>query len=186
LAIFLMSTDKGGLSAMRFHRLANVTYATALLMLRKIRAAMGGQSQSYLRKLIVVSQKILHTPGKRPTWVSLLVACDSDDAELVAVLSPSVGAAVAAEVNKHTTRERGSPACASTVAAAVTLLKRFFLGTYHRSSKSYLQLYLNEFLFRYKQSDSVQLLWELMQACISSSAPRVMLLEETVYKDSSV
>ena len=46
-AIFLMSADKGGISAMRLSKLIGVSWPTAHAMLRKLRQAMGNRDRAY-------------------------------------------------------------------------------------------------------------------------------------------
>jgi hypothetical protein len=49
---------------------------------------------------------------------------------------------------------------------AISLLKRFLLGTYHGVSSRYLQLYLHEFCFRWNRRDTEQSLCQsLLRAC---------------------
>jgi hypothetical protein len=48
---------------------------------------------------------------------------------------------------------------------AISLLKRFLLGTYHGVSARYLQRYLCEFAFRWNRRDAEQTIWDsLMKA----------------------
>jgi len=42
---------------------------------------------------------------------------------------------------------------------AISLLKRFLMGTYHGVSSRYLQRYLSEFSFRWNRRDSEHTLW---------------------------
>lgn len=45
---------------------------------------------------------------------------------------------------------------------AISLLKRFLIGTYHGVSAKYLQRYLSEFAFRWNRRDAEQTLWSSM------------------------
>ena len=67
-AIFLMSTDKGGISAMRLSKLLGVSWPTAHAMLRKLRQAMGNRDRAYwLDGIVEVDDAYIggHRPGKR-------------------------------------------------------------------------------------------------------------------------
>ena len=63
-AIYLMSADKGGVSATRLAQMIGVTWRSAQLMLRKLRQAMGDRDQAYLlRGLIEIDDAFVG--GKR-------------------------------------------------------------------------------------------------------------------------
>jgi len=54
---------------------------------------------------------------------------------------------------------------------AISLLKRFLIGTYHGVSAKYLQRYLSEFAFRWNRRDSEQTLWASMLKAACFAAP---------------
>jgi transposase-like protein len=68
-AIYLVASDKGGISALRLSRQINVSWITASRMLRKIRIAMGHRDSIYrLHELIEIDDALIggrHTGGKR-------------------------------------------------------------------------------------------------------------------------
>ena len=67
-AIFLMSYDKGGISALRLSKLIGVTWRTASSMLRKLRMAMGDRDRAYcLSGVIELDDAYVggRQPGKR-------------------------------------------------------------------------------------------------------------------------
>ena len=67
-AIYLMSSDKGGISAMRLSNMIGVTWRSAQRMLRKLRTAMGDRDEPYrLRGLVEVDDAFIggKQPGKR-------------------------------------------------------------------------------------------------------------------------
>lgn len=50
---------------------------------------------------------------------------------------------------------------------AISLFKRFLLGTYHGVSARYLPRYLQEFCFRFNRRHKTQNIWEsLLKACV--------------------
>jgi hypothetical protein len=46
-----------------------------------------------------------------------------------------------------------------------SLLKRGVVGTFHKVSKDYLPLYLNEFAFRHNNRDNPDILKQVLAAC---------------------
>jgi len=68
----------------------------------------------------------------------------------------------------------GSPASVEelpVVHRAISLLKRFLMGTYHGVSARYLQRYLSEFAFRWNRRDTEQTLWSSMLKAACFAAP---------------
>lgn len=84
-AIYLVASDKGGVSALRSSKQINVSWITASRILRKIRIAMGHRDSLYrLHDLIEIDDALiggLHTGGKRGRGAerktSVLVAIES-------------------------------------------------------------------------------------------------------------
>ena len=67
-AIYLMTSDKGGISALRLAKQIDVSWLTACRMLRKIRIAMGHRDSLYrLHELIEIDDALVggRRPGKR-------------------------------------------------------------------------------------------------------------------------
>ena len=64
-AIYLMATDKGGVSALRLSKLIGVQWRTARLMLRKLRAAMAERDSRYLLDGLIELDDT-YVGGKRP------------------------------------------------------------------------------------------------------------------------
>ncbi|SER03803.1 ISXO2-like transposase domain-containing protein [Nitrosomonas sp. Nm51] len=68
-AIYLVASDKGGISALRLSKQINVSWITASRMLRKIRIAMGHRDSIYrLHELIEIDDALIggrHAGGKR-------------------------------------------------------------------------------------------------------------------------
>jgi transposase-like protein len=85
-AIFLVVSDKGGISALRLSKLLEVSWPTAHSMLRKIRTAMGHRDSLYrLTELIEVDDAMVggKRPGKRGRGAhgktSVLIGCENRD-----------------------------------------------------------------------------------------------------------
>lgn len=83
-AIFLVVSDKGGISALRLSKLLDVSWPTASSMLRKIRIAMGHRDSLYrLTDLIEVDDALVggKHPGKRGRGAegktSVLIGCEN-------------------------------------------------------------------------------------------------------------
>ena len=64
-AIYLVATDKGGVSALRLSKLIGVQWRTARLMLRKLRAAMAERDSRYLLDGLIELDDA-YVGGKRP------------------------------------------------------------------------------------------------------------------------
>lgn len=85
-AIFYISSDKGGISALRLSKLIEVNWKTAFQMLRKIRTAMGNQDFIYsLSGVVELDDAFVggKKPGKRGRGsagkTSVLVACENNN-----------------------------------------------------------------------------------------------------------
>ena len=81
-----MTSDKGGISAMRLSKLLDVSWPTARTMLQKLRAAMAHRDSLYrLTELVELDDALVagKRPGKRGRGAegktSVLVACESRD-----------------------------------------------------------------------------------------------------------
>jgi transposase-like protein len=82
-AIYWVSSDKGGISALRLSKLIGVTWRTAYAMLRKLRQAMGHRDSLYrLGTIIELDDALIggKRPGKRGRGAqgktALLIACE--------------------------------------------------------------------------------------------------------------
>ena len=65
-AIYLMVTDKGGISAMRLSKQINVSWLTARNMLRKLRTAMGHRDSLYRLVEELIEMDDTYIGGKKP------------------------------------------------------------------------------------------------------------------------
>lgn len=85
-AIYWVSSDKGGISALRLSKLIGVNWRTAYDLLKKLRTAMGHQDSLYrLSEIIELDDALVggKKPGKRGRGAegktSILVACENKD-----------------------------------------------------------------------------------------------------------
>lgn len=85
-AIYLMTSDKGGISAMRLSKLLDVSWPTARAMLQKLRTAMAHRDSLYrLTERVELDDALVggKRPGKRGRGAAgktaVLVACEAHD-----------------------------------------------------------------------------------------------------------
>ena len=203
-AIFLMSVDKGGISAMRLSKLIGVSWPTAHAMLRKLRQAMGDRDRAYwLDGIVEVDDAYVggRKAGKRgrgaegKTVVLLAVEKRGEGAGYLAAqavnqfnqkrvrqfaerIAPDAQirsdafSALKGLADHHLHDARVTPAekvdqWLPTVHIVIANLKRYLLGTYHGVSRTYLQEYIDEFVFRFnRRSWESQLPRRLIQAAV--------------------
>lgn len=166
LAILLMVTDKGGTSALRLHKLLEVSYKTALLMLRKLRLVMGRcNSAAIMNAIKFGTEKILHSKNKEPVQALFMTKKEENSLDRVYLIAKHGD--VHSQNNQCVESEREEN-LRPLIAGAVALVKQFFLGTYHRASKKYLQLYLDEFTYRFNRQDPRVTLRMFISDCVST------------------
>lgn len=166
LAILLMATDKGGTSALRLHKLLKVSYKTALLMLRKLRSVMGRYNARAIMNAIGFGvEKILQPRNKDPIQAYFMIKKEEDGPDKICLIAPSNMDTLP---NNQSVENKSQDDQHSFIAGAVGLVKEFFLGTYHRTSRRYLQLYLDEFAYRFNQQDPGETLKVFLADCASA------------------
>lgn len=208
-AIYLASTDKGGLSASRLSKLVDVTVPTAWLMLHKIRRAMGQREQRYqLEGYIEFDQayfgraETAKKPDKADNQSTVLVMVESRGEKagflsMQVIDTPSrdnMRPVVERKVKQgqsfrsdgfqanYLLKSLGHLLNATPVPPekiceelpwchiAISLAKRFLLGTYHGVSSRHLQSYLDEFCYRFnRRFVEPQLFSRLLTACVSAT-----------------
>lgn len=189
LAIFYISSDKGGVSALRLSKLISVSWKTAFRMLRKIRKAMGNRDSIYgLDGTVELDDAYLggKKTGKRGRGAdgkaSILVACENNGGYPGFIAMKVIGSVSKEEIElftkEHirpsaTVRTDGYPSNNGVdgnaklekkvtppefvdewlpwVHVAIANLKRFILGTFHGTSRVYIQEYLNEFCYLFNR-----------------------------------
>ncbi len=116
-AIYLMTSDKGGISAMRLSKLLDVSWPTARSMLTKLRTAMAHRDSVYrLTELIELDDALVggKRSGKRgrgaEVKTSVLVACEAHDGH-AGYLAMQAVAAVTGKTVSDFARHRLSPDC---------------------------------------------------------------------------
>jgi len=188
-AIYWISSDKGGISALRLSKLIGVSWRSAYRVLQVLRTAMGDRDTLYrLTDIIELDDAMVggKKPGKRGRGaegkVSILVACENRNGKPGFLAMEAVNAVNRVNIHDFATRRikagqmvrsdafpannglaahvdhiaRITPPEMATewlpwVHIAIANLKRFLLGTYHGTSKRYLQDYLNEFCYRFNR-----------------------------------
>lgn len=188
-AIYWISSDKGGISALGLSKLIGVSWRSAYRVLQVLRTAMGDRDTLYrLTDIIELDDALVggKKPGKRGRGaegkVSILVACENRNGKPGFLAMEAVNAVNRVNIHDFATRRikagqmvrsdafpannglaahvdhiaRITPPEMATewlpwVHIAIANLKRFLLGTYHGTSKRYLQDYLNEFCYRFNR-----------------------------------
>jgi transposase-like protein len=204
--IFLVSQDKGGVSALRITKNLGMHYNTVWHMLHKIRQAMSTRDNESIRLAGLIEMDEAYFGGKKRKCQVLVMIESGRKASGSLVMKkvfglknanePGIKKLIEAHVDNqskqhfvadcawaHTTPKKmghviqtykSSPASADKhlpwVHLAISLAKRFLLGTYHGVSRKYLQTYLDEFCYRFNRRFKEPSLHEsLLRACISSS-----------------
>ena len=185
-AIYWISSDKGGISALRLSKLIGVSWRSAYRVLRVLRNAMGDRDTLYrLTDIIEFDDALVggKKPGKRGRGaegkVSILVACENRNGKPGFLAMEAVNSVNMINIHDFAIRRiragqvvrsdalpannglvdhvaRITPPEMSNewlpwVHIAIANLKRFLLGTFHGTSKRYLQEYLNEFCYRFNR-----------------------------------
>ena len=146
-AIYYISRDKGGISALRLSKLISLSWKTAFHMLRIIRNTMGNRDSIYgLSGTVELDDAYIG--GKRGCGAdgktSILVACENHDG-----YPSNNGVKPHARLEKKVTPPEFVDEWLPWVHVAIANLKRFILGTFHGTSHVYIQEYLNEFCYRF-------------------------------------
>jgi transposase-like protein len=187
--IYWVSSDKGGISALRLSKLIGVSWRSAYRMLRVLRTVMGDRDTLYrLTDIIEFDDAWVggKKQGKRGRGaegkVSVLVACENRNGRPGFLAMEVVNSVNMANIQDFARRRikanqtvrsdalpanhglavqvnhvaRITPPEMATkwlpwVHIAIANLKRYLLGTYHGTSKRYLQDYLNEFCYRFNR-----------------------------------
>ena len=179
-AIYLMSSDKGGISATRLAHMIGVTWRSAQRMLRKLRTAMGDRDERYrLRGLVeVVDDAFIggKRSGKRGRGAAgktpVLVAVEHRDKgagflavnhqQLTQCLEPTAAVrsdaysalnilAQHCQQQAQVTTPQQADKWLPMVHIVIANLKRFLLGTFHGVSGRYLHEYIFEFVYRFNR-----------------------------------
>ena len=167
LTILLITADKGGVSALRLHRLLDVSYKTALLMLRKLRTVMGKQNASQIIDCVGFGLKtILRGIDKQPVQAFFMTTEDDQWPRKICLVAKGYADYLKLEQSP----QASSKSNRLLVAGAVGLVKQFFLGTYHRTSKLYLQDYLDEFAYRFNCQKPSQTLRKFIYDCLRANS----------------
>lgn len=207
-AIVLISTDKGGVSALRLSKQLGLRYATAWLILHKLRKAMADRDAGRtLCGVVEVDDAYFGgrrkgKQGSRKDKVPVIVMVESDEGHcgylsMVVVehadldnaerviekgLEPNQfvrtdNSKIYNSVSKIGHGHKNTPVTPDIadeelpcVNKAISLAKRFMLGTHHMLRPAHLQLFLNEFCYRFNRRHSEPKIFEkLLHLCVSTS-----------------
>ena len=183
-AIYFVSKDKGGVSALTLKKHLNISYQTAWLMLHKIRKAMEARDENYYLWLIfekkdvikksdthrIVIQVALRSSDRKPKFVKMrrikaedrnkVIDNIKNELKIKGETLGKVGYDVSREEKKFIERWIG---------LILKNLKAYLNGTYHNGCRKHLQGYLDEYTYRFNRR-----LWEkelfnrLLFACLNA------------------
>lgn len=200
--IFLITQDKGGVSALRLSKMLGMHYSTVWHVLQKIRIAMSERDSKVIRLSGVIELDEGFFGRKKPQC-QVLVMIESKDGraghlvmkrvlstivsqpEIKRVLEDHVdmrlrhkfvtdcakGHNILAKMGHQFEPHKSTPISAAEhlplVHRAISLAKRFLLGTYHGVRRKHLQNYLDEFCYRFNRRFKESQLYEnLINACV--------------------
>jgi transposase-like protein len=191
--MFLVAQDKGGTSTLRIAKQLGMVYSTAWHIMHKIRQAMTKRDNEVVRLagLIELDEGFF---GRKKPQCQVLVMIESGNKQAGSLVSePEIKRVIEAHVDNesqqhfvtdcaaahNTLRKMGhklethlsTPESAARklpwVHRAISLAKRFILGTYHGINRKHLQRYLDEFCYRFNRRFKESQLYEsLLRACI--------------------
>jgi len=188
-AIVLIATDKGGISALRLSKQLGMRYATAWMMLHKLRKAMADRDSgrtlagvveiddAYFggrRKGIQGSKKdkvpvivMIESENGHCGYLSMVVvkSANKQNAERVIENALEPNQYIRTDASKIYSdlvslghKHKNTPVTPDIaddelpcVNKAISLAKRFMLGTHHMLRPAHLQLFLNEFCYKFNR-----------------------------------
>ena len=183
-AIYFVSRDKGGVSALALKKHLNVSYQTAWLMLHKIRKAMEARDENYYLWLIfekedviknseeheIVIQVAIRSANRKPGFIKVkrikskereaVIEDIKKDLKKKGEILGRVGYDVSVEEEKFIKKWIG---------LIMKNLKAYLNGTYHNGCRKHLQRYIDEYTYRFNRR-----LWEkelfnrLLFACVNA------------------
>lgn len=204
-AIYLVSNDKRGRSALSLSLLLDLNYRTAWRLLHKIRKAMSERDAKYqLTELVEMDDAYFGAPrpntdGRGTTKAKVAIALSTDDngrplfAKMKVIKTVSTdeikkvadeyiqkgstvltdGHSSYKQLKKNYTHksqnyyESDNEEFLKWLHILIGNAKTFILGTYHGLDNQYLQLYLDEFCYRFnRRFRPKQLFGRLLNACV--------------------
>jgi transposase-like protein len=183
-AVYFVSKDKGGVSALALKKHLNISYQTAWLMLHKIRKAMEARDENYYLWLIfekddviknkegnqMVIQVALRSVDRKPRFIKMRRIKSEDRVVVIESIKKElkekeeklckVGYDISMEEEKFIEKWIG---------LIIKNLKAYLNGTYHNGCRKHLQKYIDEYTYRFNRR-----LWErelfnrLLFACLNA------------------
>jgi transposase-like protein len=183
-AVYFVSKDKGGISALALKKHLNISYQTAWLMLHKIRKAMEARDENYYLWLIfekddviknkegnqMVIQVALRSADRKPRFIKMRRIRSEDRVVVIESIKKElkekeeklckVGYDISMEEEKFIEKWIG---------LIIKNLKAYLNGTYHNGCRKHLQKYIDEYTYRFNRR-----LWErelfnrLLFACLNA------------------
>jgi len=183
-AVYFVSKDKGGVSALALKKHLNISYQTAWLMLHKIRKAMEARDENYYLWLIfekddviknkegnqMVIQVALRSVDRKPRFIKMRRIKSEDRVVVIESIKKElkekeeklckVGYDISMEEEKFIEKWVG---------LIIKNLKAYLNGTYHNGCRKHLQKYIDEYTYRFNRR-----LWErelfnrLLFACLNA------------------
>jgi len=183
-AVYFVSKDKGGISALALKKHLNISYQTAWLMLHKIRKAMEARDENYYLWLIfekddviknkegnqMVIQVALRSVDRKPRFIKMRRIRSEDRVVVIESIKKElkekeeklckVGYDISMEEEKFIEKWIG---------LIIKNLKAYLNGTYHNGCRKHLQKYIDEYTYRFNRR-----LWErelfnrLLFACLNA------------------
>ena len=183
-AVYFVSKDKGGVSALALKKHLNISYQTAWLMLHKIRKAMEARDENYYLWLIfekddviknkegnqMVIQVALRSADRKPRFIKMRRIRSEDRVVVIESIKKElkekeeklckVGYDISMEEEKFIEKWIG---------LIIKNLKAYLNGTYHNGCRKHLQKYIDEYTYRFNRR-----LWErelfnrLLFACLNA------------------
>jgi transposase-like protein len=153
-AIYLVSRDKGGISALALKKHINVCYETAWLMLHKIRNAMKVRDEEYdLLTLVNIKKRVIIGKRKKDLLVEVAISSKTNSPKYAKmtlldgdVKLPDKGYKSLMEYDKGKKKE-----VLKWLNLLFTNMRVVFNGTYHSACRKHLQLYLDEYCYRFNR-----------------------------------
>ncbi len=160
VTVYLMAID--GISGVRLAQKIGVDNDTALEMLRKLRVVMQKRNNEMLARSLVHGTHVLFKPRSKPVIKAVVSIRDENGVPKINLQCQDNVSLAKSKVllpEKMENPEQYS----KFVASVIGHFQRASIGTYHRYSDRYAQLYADEFSYRFNAEHPAQMLFSLMQ-----------------------
>lgn len=162
MALYYMCNTQGGISAEALRKLIFVSYKTARKMLMKLRRVMLDANQKSFLSALFYKIKYLIAPKGIPTAkAAVLVMEEANAVRKVTFLSPE-----GFPETTQTSEQEEDPSIKTLVASAISHIRRFFIGTYHRYCQKNFPLYVAEFVYKFNEPNPQRMIRKLLADCL--------------------